>query len=288
MSRPVLEITDLRIAATGKTTDTMLVDGLSLVLHAGRTTALIGESGCGKSLTTMAILGLLPPGVKQVAGSMTLCVPPTSSTADSSPDQWTLPRPAARGSHIGLIMQNPGSCFDPLYTIRSHFRETLRAHGIDAPGGTDVFLAGVLREAGLEEPSRVLSAYPFQLSGGMLQRVMIALSLLPEPLVLLADEPLSSLDVPGQRRLMELLRRLQAARGFAMLFISHDIGCTETVADDILVMRAGKAVEFGPAGQVLAAPVSDYACELVAAHRKLEAVSCLSMGASPGEYHAHV
>lgn len=265
---PVLDIRDLRLAAIGKKDAPVLVNGLSCTLHAGRTTALIGESGCGKSLTVMAVLGLLPPGVRQVGGEMRLFVP--QSSPDTPSETWALPRAEARGSHIGLIMQNPGSCFDPLYTIRSHFRETLRAHAIAAPGGTDAFLEP-LREVGLEDPKRVLDAYPFQLSGGMLQRVMVALSLMPRPLVLLADEPLSSLDVPGQHQLMALLRDLQAARGFAMLFISHDIGCAATVADDVLVMHRGAVVECGPAGQVLTAPASGYAQELVAVHRTLEA-----------------
>lgn len=263
-----------------------VVRDLSLTLEAGECLALVGESGAGKSLTSLAVMQLLPPSVHHVSGSITL-------------DGHRLDRisPQAmrhlRCGTVGMILQNPMSAFDPLYTIRQHFAESLRARPESAnrepvsPDSIHLIALQSLAESGFEQPESVLDIYPFQMSGGMLQRVMIALALLHQPKLLIADEATTDLDAALQRQIVELLARRRAERRLAMLLITHDLSVAAALAGTIAVIREGSIVDSGPTDRLLRQPRSPYSQALVEAARKLYGGSLLQPS-TQGDGHAAV
>lgn len=238
---PILDIRGLCLKAAG-TEDARLVDQVSLSIHAGETLALMGSSGSGKSLTAMAVMGLLPPGVRQEKGHIRIV-----------------------GGAPALIMQNPGDCFDHLFTVRHTFRETFRDTGCVPRKREEAAMRRRLREVGFTNPESILPRHPFELSGGMLHRVMIALALARKSPLIIADEPISSLDLPGKARILRLLKNLQARHSFALLYIDHDLTTAACMADRIAVMRHGRIVEQGPARELLRHPEHDHTKELLCA-----------------------
>jgi nickel transport system ATP-binding protein len=249
-SADLISVTDLTVRAGGRE----LVGGVSFSAGRGRVLGLVGESGSGKSLTCLALLGLLPVGV-QAEGEISL-----SGLPAAKQDMRTI-----RGRHIAMILQNPMSCFDPVFTIRTHFRETLAAHGMCGEGWETRMLAA-LEEVGFPSPAPVVELYPFQMSGGMLQRVMIGLALILDAPFLIADEPTTDLDTVAQARVLDLLCKLKRERGMGMLLVTHDLGVIARIADDMAVMRHGRIVEQGPVSEVFNAPAHPYTQELIAAH----------------------
>jgi nickel transport system ATP-binding protein len=203
-----------------------LVDGVALSVDMGRVQALVGASGCGKTLTCLALIGLLPTGLRRTAGRIRL--------AGHEADAGMLA--AARGRAVGLVVQNPRTAFNPLARIGSHFAETIgagwRSRAVDG-----------LREVGFEDPAALLDLYPFQMSGGMLQRVMIALALGNDPAVLIADEPTTDLDLAAQAQVLDLLDQVRRRRGLAVLLVTHDLSVVARLADRVSVMEAGRIVE---------------------------------------------
>jgi len=238
---PVLRVADLEIVAVGPQGPLPLVRGVSLTVPANRVVGLIGESGCGKSLTCLGILGLLPANLRR-----------------------------HRGRSVAVILQNPMSCFDAVQTIRQHVRETLASHGLLSNGGFREQAESALHEVGFDEPSAILDLYPFQMSGGMLQRVMIALALLLEPPLLIADEPTTDLDAVAQATILDLLAALRARRGLSVLLVTHDLSVIARLADEVAVMREGVILEHGPVAEILATPRHPYTASLLEAHRRLE------------------
>ena len=231
-----------------------LVHGVSLTLKRGRVLALVGGSGSGKSLTCAAALGILPPGVRQTAGMI---------LADGQP----VSPGELRGSKIATIMQNPRSAFNPLlHTMAPHARETCRALGKPADDAT---LTAVLEAVGLEEAQRVLKLYPCEMSGGMLQRMMIAMALLCEAPFIIADEPTTDLDAVAQARILDLLAGVMQNRGPGMLLVTHDMGVVARLADDVAVMDSGCIVEQGDVESLFNAPQHSITRSLVAAHLAL-------------------
>ena len=247
------------------------VDGLSVGFHgqpvthdvtfdlwAGRTTCLVGESGSGKSLTSTAIMGLLPPGGEVLAGRV----------VDGSGGVWValgagVRTPLGRGA--AMIFQDPMSSLNPSMRVGWQVAEGPRVHkGLSAAASRDLVEA-LFAEVELPDPAATFDKYPHELSGGQKQRVMIALALAGDPTVLIADEPTTALDVTVQRAVLELLGRLRARRGLAVLFITHDLAVVRDVADDVLVMRAGRIVEQGPVMEVLNRPQHAYTKSLLAA-----------------------
>lgn len=262
MHAPVLELHDLALDALGPS-PRRLVDGLSLSIAPGKTLALVGESGAGKSLTALAVMHLLPPGVRQRSGRMCIA---GRDVAACTPEDWR----RLRNSVVSMIMQHPMSAFDPVWTIRAHFAETLRDHTPGLSGkAIEAKTLAALAEAGFSQPETVLDVYPFQMSGGMLQRVMIAIALLGNPLLLIADEATTDLDAVLQSRIVQLLRERKAARNLSMLLITHDLSVAAALADDVAVMHQGRVVESGPIAQVFAAPCAAYTRMLLAAHHAL-------------------
>ena len=226
-----------------------LVHGVSLTIKRGRVLALVGGSGSGKSLTCAAALGILPPGVRQTAGTILADGKPVSPCA-------------LRGSKIATIMQNPRSAFNPLRTMADHARETCRALGKAADDAT-------LEAVGLENAPRVLKLYPFEMSGGMLQRMMIAMALLCDAPFIVADEPTTDLDAVAQARILDLLVNIMQNRGPGMLLVTHDMGVVARLADDVAVMDNGCIVEQGDVDSLFRAPQHSVTRGLVAAHLAL-------------------
>jgi len=213
------------------------VDGVSLSLEAGRCLVLLGESGCGKSLTALSLLRLLPEGVTLAGGRAEL----------DGQDLFALPEQqmrGLRGGRLAMVFQEPMSSLNPVMTVAAQITEALRAHG---SGQT---VAGLLNDVGLQ-PQHAAS-YPFQLSGGQRQRALIAMMLAGEPQVLIADEPTTALDVSVQAQILRLLRALQAKRGMALMLITHDLGIAREMADTVAVLYAGQVVEISSAADLLA------------------------------------
>ncbi|HRX87651.1 MAG TPA: ABC transporter ATP-binding protein [Phycisphaerae bacterium] len=259
----LLEVRQLRVAYG----DAFAVAGVDLDLHAGKVTALVGPSGSGKSTVALAIMGLLPTGGRIVAGTVRL------TGASAGRDDVELVAAGertvrnVRGRHIAMIFQSPGTALNPVMTVGAQIREALRLTGMAHRSDRAKAVARLLEE--VELPPRVARDYPHQLSGGMQQRVMIAMALAGGPQVLLADEPTSALDVTVQAQILALLGRLQRTRGMAVLLITHDIAVAAQVADTIVVLDAGAVVEHGPTSDVLTAPQSPTAQRLVSAARTL-------------------
>lgn len=233
--------------------DRPLVNGVSLTLKRGRVLALVGGSGSGKSLTCAAALGILPAGVRQTSGAL---------LADGEP---VLPG-HLRGGKIATIMQNPRSAFNPLHTMATHARETCLAQGKPADDAT---LIAALNAVGLEHPERVLKLYPFEMSGGMLQRMMIAMAVLCDAPYIVADEPTTDLDVVAQARILDLLESIMRNRSPGMLLVTHDMGVVARLADDVAVMDNGNIVEQGDVETLFNAPQHPVTRDLVAAHLAL-------------------
>lgn len=233
--------------------DRCLTENVSLTLHRGRVLALVGGSGSGKSLTCAAALGVLPAGVHQTSGSL---------QADGQP----VSPQALRGLNVATIMQNPRSAFNPLHTMAAHMRETCLALGKPAD---DAALIAALTAVGLESPERVLGLYSFEMSGGMLQRVMIALALISEAAFIVADEPTTDLDAVAQARILDLLENIMLTRAPGMLLVTHDMGVVARLADDVAVMENGKIVEQGSVGSLFAAPQHPVTRQLISAHLAL-------------------
>ena len=235
-----------------------VVDGLAFDVAPGEVMALVGESGCGKSLTALAAMRLLPPAVKRTRGQVAL----------AGVDLYALSEREARrlrGRKISMIFQEPLAALDPLSTVGAQIAE---GTGLRGAAARQAVLA-MLEEVGISDPARRIAQYPFELSGGMAQRVMIASALVSRPDVLIADEPTTALDVTIQAQILDLLRRLAAGRGTAILLITHDMGVVADIADRVAVMYAGRIAETGPTGQVFARPRHPYTALLLAALPRL-------------------
>ncbi|MFC3126899.1 ATP-binding cassette domain-containing protein [Pseudoroseomonas globiformis] len=233
----------------------VLVRDLSLEIRRGQVLGLLGASGGGKSLTVMAMLGLLPPGVRQVAGRVTL-------------DGQEVDPARLRGATLGLVQQSPRGCFNPLVSIGRHFRETLSCEGLRG-AEAERRAAALLHETGFADPRAILALYPSQMSGGMLQRTMLALALARDPAFLLADEPTTDLDLVVQARILDLLETLARRRGLGVLLVTHDLSVLARLADDVAVMEGGRIVDGAPVQDFFAAPRHPRSRALLAAHLAL-------------------
>jgi len=260
----VLEVKDLRISFPVEGAGRMYpVDGVSFSLDRGETLALVGESGSGKSLTSLALLRLVPPPGRIDAGS-------TITLGDT--DVLGLQGEALRrirGKRIGMIFQDPMTSLNPVLTVGDQISEGVRAHlPVSRREARDRALH-LLQEVGIPDPVSRLDAYPHQLSGGMRQRVMIAIALSAEPEILVADEPTTALDVTVQAQILEVLDRLRASHGMAVLLITHDLGIVAGRADRVAVMYAGQIVEEARTPALFARPSHPYTQGLFASVPRL-------------------
>lgn len=258
-SRACLNVCDLSICAGRKP----LVNGLTFTAEKGKVTGMVGESGSGKSLTCQTIMGLPPRGLS-VSGEVML----NGVAMPLEPRKAALAR-ESRGRRIAMIMQNPISCFNPVCTIKTHFRETMAAHHTPRLDNTPPRWSSALAKVGFDDPGAILPLYPFQMSGGMLQRVMIALALALDVDFLLADEATTDLDAVSQRRVLDLVASLVRDRGLGVLLVTHDLSVIAHLADDVLVMREGLILERGGVHAVFDAPRHAYTLSLLEAHYRL-------------------
>ncbi len=231
-----------------------LTHGVSFAVPPGGVLGIVGESGCGKSLTCQAIMGLLPPGVRRRSGGIRVDGREVASQAASR---------MFRGRKVAMILQHPSSCFNPLRTMAAHFQDTLRSH--DLPCSRQR-MEDALREAGFADARRIPELYPYEMSGGMLQRVMIALALVLEAPYLVADEPTTDLDPVAQKRVLELLEGLRARNGVGILLVSHDLSVMRHLADRVAVMYRGRILEQAPTEDLFRNPRTPYGRRLVNAH----------------------
>jgi nickel transport system ATP-binding protein len=214
-------------------------------------------------MTSLSVMNLLPRSVDKVAGNMFI---DGKDTGSFSEDDWR----ELRNSIVSMVLQNPISAFDPVVTIRSHFKETMNSHGLDtSPDALTENATAHLKEAGFDDPLPILNLYPFQMSGGMLQRVMMALALITQPELLIADEATTDLDVVTQAQVLELIADRVESRHMALLLITHDLSVAARLADDVMVMRQGKVLEYGSIGHIFENPTDDYTKELLHAHKEL-------------------
>lgn len=240
-----------------------LVDDLTLTMDAGRSLAVVGESGAGKSMTALAVMGLLPKGIRRSGGEITVN---DAITSRLDAEGWR----RLRNRQVAMILQNPMSAFDPVFTIGAHFHETSSAHYPDCSRADAEGRAGAaLREVGFDDPESILSIYPFQMSGGMLQRVMIALALATDPDFLIADEATTDLDVRAQATILRLLAERRRERHLGLLIITHDLSVAAEMADRTAVMHNGRLLEIGSTAEIFAQPSHPYTAQLLAAHRRL-------------------
>ena len=253
---PLLAVRDL---ATGFSSDEGLVPavrGVSFEVAAGETIGLVGESGCGKSVTALSIMGLLPPTGRIVAGSIEL----------DGKELVGAPKRAlsdVRGRRIAMVFQDSMTSLNPLLTVGRQITESLQRHLGMARSQAQRHAVELLEEVGVPEAERRLSQYPHQLSGGLRQRAAVAIALAPNPELLIADEPTTALDVTIQAQMLELLQRERQQRGMALILITHDLGVVAGMADRLSVMYAGRIVEEGPTEAVYAEPRHPYTLGLL-------------------------
>jgi len=256
---PLVEVRDLRVSVRADGASREAVSGVSFSLDPGECLALVGESGSGKTLSAFRLLGLSPsPDVEQSGGEVCVEGRPLATMA---PEELR----RLRGRRIAMVFQEPSQALNPVRRIRAHLQEVLTAHELGPRAGWEMRMVRALDEVGLPEPAKVLDLYPFELSGGMMQRACIAMALIAGPDLVIADEPTTALDPTVSRRIVDLLARLRAERGIAILYISHDLHWVGRLADRVGVLYLGRLVEIGPTGALLEAPRHPYTQGLVRA-----------------------
>jgi peptide/nickel transport system ATP-binding protein len=261
---PLIEITDLRIRFHGDDGRiTHAVDSVDLSVANGATLGLVGESGCGKSVTSLAIMGLLPKQSAEISGAIRF----DGFDLLKTPDQTLRD---LRGNRLAMIFQEPMTSLNPSFTIGDQIIETILRHRGGSRKSARNRAIELLRRVHIPSPERRIDDYPHKLSGGMRQRVMIAMALACDPRLLIADEPTTALDVTLQAQILELMRELKAASGAAIILITHDLGVVAEVCDEVAVMYAGEIVERAPVDELFSAPQHPYTVGLLGSIPRLD------------------
>ena len=258
MTESILTVRDLSCGFHTEEGFTRVVDGMSYEVHAGTTLGLVGESGCGKTVSALAVMGLLPkPAGVLEHGEILL-------KGELISDSTTNALASVRGRRIAMIFQEPMTALNPVHRIGKQLQETIEIYQPDLTQATRQARAiELLEQVGIPAPEQRLREYPHQLSGGMRQRVMIAMALSGNPEVLIADEPTTALDVTIQAQILELLSELQRSHGMAIIFITHDLGVVAQICDEVLVMYAGRIAERASAKQLFRTPRHPYTQGLI-------------------------
>ena len=260
---PLFSVRQLSVALPAGMDRRYAVENLSFDLWPGEILCIIGESGSGKSVTAHAAMGLLPKALRVTSGEIRLR---GTDLLQQTPEQLR----ALQGKTLAIIFQDPLSALNPLMTIGEQINEVMLAHKVGTNSSRRDKVLALLQEVGLPEPEKIQHQYPFRLSGCQRQRVMIAMALALDPDVLIADEPTTALDVTTQAQILQLIRALQQRKGMSVMFITHDFGVVEEIADRVIVMEKGNSVESGPAQQVLRAPQHPYSQKLIAAVPRMQ------------------
>ncbi|MNU41593.1 Oligopeptide transport ATP-binding protein OppD [compost metagenome] len=264
---PILEVSDLEVEFAVDDGKIKVLDGVSFKVAPGQTLGIVGESGCGKSVTSLAIMGLLPrPHGQVVAGSIRF---QGEELLTLAPDQMY----KMRGNRISMIFQEPMTALNPVQTVGDQLMEVFSLHRPDFSKAQRKEAAiAMLQKVGIPEPAQRFAVYPHNLSGGMRQRVMIAMALACEPDLLICDEPTTALDVTIQAQILDLMKALQAQTGMAIIFITHDLGVVAELCDEVVVMYAGRAVERADIFELFDHPRHPYTHGLMASIPRLEDV----------------
>ncbi len=251
---PVLSVSDLSVRFAGAPAN--VVDGVSFSVQRGKTLAIVGESGCGKSVTSMALMGLLPSSAQVTAQASALA---EEILLGMSPERLL----DVRGNRMAMIFQEPMTSLNPVFTIGDQIAESVIRHQGLSPADARQRALQMLEKVRVPDAAQRLDAYPHELSGGMRQRAMIAMALANDPALIIADEPTTALDVTIQAQILSLVANLQRESGTAMILITHDLGVVAEVADDVMVMYAGRVVESGPVKTLFDDPQHPYTIGLM-------------------------
>ncbi len=273
---PLLEVAGMTVSFPSTNGALIAVDGISFSVDRGETVAIVGESGSGKSMTALATMRLTPPGSRSTAERILLDGTDMSRLSERAMRD-------IRGRRVAMIFQNPMSSLNPVLTVGRQITESLERHlrmGAKPAKARAIELLALVEVA---SPARVIGVHPHQLSGGMRQRVMIAMALAGNPDLLIADEPTTALDVTVQAQILELLARLQAATGMAILLITHDLGIVAGVANRVYVMYGGRVMEHGRVADVLHDPVQPYTMGLLSTVRQLGDDRAQRLAPIPGQ-----
>ncbi|MFD9264712.1 ABC transporter ATP-binding protein [Streptomyces goshikiensis] len=270
---PLLQVRDLRVTFTTPRGSVRAVDSMGFTVEAGRTLGIVGESGSGKSVTSLAVMGLHRGA--EIGGSIALAGRELTGLTERELSRL-------RGRKMAMIFQDPLSSLHPYYTVGEQIAEHVRVHFGARRAAARRRAVDMLGEVGIPEPARRAGEYPHQFSGGMRQRVMIAMALVCEPDLLIADEPTTALDVTVQAQILELIARLQQERGLGVVMITHDLGVVARVAHDVLVMYGGRAAEQAGVDELFAGPAHPYSRGLLDSLPRLDDADDEPLRAIPG------
>ncbi|MBR0648107.1 ABC transporter ATP-binding protein [Roseomonas terrae] len=263
--RTSLAVRDLAVHFEMEQGTVRALEGVSFDLHAGRTLGIVGESGCGKSVTARSILRILDRPGRIVGGRILLDPGAPGETDLIAMNAESERMRGIRGGRIGLIFQEPMTALSVHYTVGNQIIEAVRQHSDLSKAAARDRAIELLREVGIPRPELRVEAYPFQLSGGLRQRVGIAMALAGDPDILIADEPTTALDVTTQAQVLDLLRRLQQEKGIALMLITHDMGVIAEMCDEVAVMYLGRVVEYAPVLELFTTPRHPYTRALLRA-----------------------
>lgn len=279
-AEPVLDIRNLRTVFRIGGREVAAVQDLDLAIAPGETVALVGESGSGKSVTSLSIMGLLPRKVGRIAEGSIGFRGKSGETRDLARlDPESLRR--LRGNDVAMVFQEPMTSLNPVYTVGEQIAEPIRIHRGLGHREAAADAVRLLADVGIPDPERRARQYPHELSGGMRQRATIAMALACDPALLIADEPTTALDVTIQAQILDLLAKLQAERGMAMLFVTHNLGVVAEIANRVAVMYAGRIVETGTVAEVFAHPRHPYTQGLMRSVPRLGQATALKKAGTP-------
>ncbi len=268
----VLHVEQLKVGVKEGKQEMPIVNGVTFDLYSGETLGIVGESGCGKSMTSLSLMGLLPKGVTYLDGDIELG---DLHFKDFKAKDWR----AIRGKKCSMIFQEPMSSLNPVYTIKKQIREMILSHQALSKTAADEKTLEMLKLVGIPRPDEVMNNYPHQLSGGMRQRIMIAMALINHPEILIADEPTTALDVTIQAQILDLMKSLQQQMGMSIVLITHDLGVVAEICNRVIVMYAGEVIEEATTATLFDEPLHPYTRGLLASlpsiHEKKEYLSSI-------------